>query len=113
MLEESTNIAAFDADSVKRNRELGFPDLDDQRRAFCIKYVTNGYKHGAAAAKVGFSESMGVRLKREPLVAAFIVDLQKKYLAESIVTKQTLDFYLDELEDIAMGRVSIPIVTGA
>jgi len=113
MSTKSTNLIAFDAHSVERNRENGFQDLGDQRRAFCIEYVSNGYKERKAAVKVGFAESTGAKLKREPLVAAYIVDLQKKYLAESIVTKQTLDVYLDELEDIAMGRVSIPIVTGS
>jgi len=113
MSEESRNIAPIDSSLVERNRESGFLDLDDQRRAFCIEYVTNGYKHRDAAESVGFPAERGTRLKREPLVAAYIVDLQNKYLAESVVTKQTLDVHLDELEDIAMGRISIPIVTGS
>lgn len=113
MPKESTDIIAFDVDLIERNRENGYQDLEEQRRAFCIEYTTNGYKHRDAAVSVGFSANIGICLKREPLVAAFIVDLQEKYLAESLVTKQSLDVYLDQLEDIAMGRVDIPIVTGA
>lgn len=111
MSKKSSDIAALSSDSVERNRELGFPDLEPNRRAFCIEYVSNGYKHRDAAVKVGFSANTGITLKREPLVAAFISDLLNTYLAESIVTKQTLDTYLDELEDIAMGRVDINMVS--
>ena len=113
MSKATTDIIAFDADSVERNRELGYPDLDDRRKAFCIEYVSNGYKHVDAAARVGFTKVMGLRLKREPLIAAYINDLMNKYLAESIVTKTTLNSYLDELEEIAMGRTDIPMVTGS
>ena len=98
-------IVDFDIDTIER-------DLDVERRAFCIEYVTNGYNHREAATKVGFSPNMGVKLKREPLCAAFINHLQTEYLAESIVTKQSLDAYLDRLEDIAMGDEEIDIVTG-
>ncbi len=113
MPETTTDLIAFDSNSVERNRESGYPDLDDQRKAFCITYVTNGYRHMDAAVHVGFSKVMGTRLKREPLIAAYINDLMNKYLAESIVTKTTLDSYLDELEEIAFGREEVPMVTGA
>lgn len=113
MPSKSNDLVAFDSSFVERNRKNGYQDLDEQRRAFCITYVTNGYKHREAAQQVGFSESTGSALKREPLVAAYISDLLNQYLAESLVTKQTLDSYLDELEDIAMGKTSIPIVTGS
>lgn len=113
MPKESAALIAFDLDSVERNIQNGFADLTEQRRAFCIAFVTNGYKHRDAAQEVGFSPNIGVQLKREPLVAAYIVSLQAKYLAESIVTKQTLDAFLDELEDIAMGRVDAPIITAS
>ncbi len=113
MPKAATDIIAFDVNSVERNRELGYPDLDDQRKAFCIEYVSNGYRHIDAAVRVGFAKVMGSRLKREPLIAAYINDLMDKYLAESIVTKTTLDSYLDELEEIAMGRVDVPMVTGS
>lgn len=111
MSEESGVITTLGSDIVERNRELGFPDLEPSRRAFCINYISNGYKHRDAAVKAGFAASSGITLKREPLVAAYISDLMNKYLAESLVTKQTLDVYLDELEDIAMGRVDINMVS--
>lgn len=111
MPEESKDLTAFGSDTVERNRELGFPDLEEQKKAFAIKYVTNGYQHRLAAVDAGFPLSRGIQLKREPLVAAYISDLMDKYLAESLVTKQTLDIYLDELEDIAMGRIDVPMIT--
>jgi len=113
MSKEFSALALFDASSVERNIANGFEDLTAQRKAFCITYVTNGYNHREAAEDSGFSPNTGVSLKREPLIASYISHLQNKYLAESIVTKQSLDVQLDQLEDIAMGRVSAPIVTGS
>jgi len=105
-------IAPHETSAVARNRADNFPDLDDVRQAFCITYVQNGYKHREAAATVGLSPDRGISLKREPLCAAFIADLQKKYLAESLVTKEMLDMRLDVLEEIAMGEVEVPFVSG-
>ena len=113
MSTDLTRLAPFDISAVERNRGNGFEDLDEAKKAFCILFVTNGYKHREAAEEAGFNPDKGVQLKKEPLVSAYIHDLQKKYLAESIVTKQVMDTKLDELEDIAMGRVEIPMVTGA
>lgn len=111
MPEESTDITTFNPDSIAVNRENGFEDLETKRKAFCVRYITNGYDHREAAEHVGFSRDKGIVLKREPLIAAYISDLMKQYVAESLVTKQTLDSYLDELEDIAMGRISVPMLT--
>lgn len=113
MSEQSNQLAPFDSSTIERNRENGFMDLDEAKKAFCIVYVTNGYKHREAAEEAGLNPDKGIQLKREPLVSAYIYDLQQQYLAESIVTKQVMDAKLDELEDIAMGRVEIPLVTGA
>lgn len=95
------------ASLVERNKINGFQDLDPQRRAFCITYVSNNFDHRKAASTVGFSPSRGINLKKEPLIAAYINVLLDEYMAESIVTKQTLDTYLDQLQDIAMGEVEV------
>lgn len=120
MPEKSTDIIAFDLDplipskdTVERNRANGFLELEDQKKAFAIKYVSNGYKYREAAKAVGYPVGKSRDLIYEPLVAAYIADLQQKYLAESIVTKSTLDSYLDRLEDIAFGETEIDIVTGS
>lgn len=109
MSESTLPITTLDADSlavqIERNRENGYKDLDEKLKAFGIAYVTNGYDHRAAAKSIGRSENSGVRLKREPLLAAYINDLMNKYVAESLVRKETLDVYLENLEDIAMGRI--------
>lgn len=95
---------------VEYNREHGYPDLDDQHRAFCVEYLTNGYHHRNAAQAVGLPAQAGITIKREPLVAAFIVDHLHSNITESLVTRETVDSYLDELEDIAMGRVAVPVI---
>ncbi len=110
---KSHELTPFNVSTIERNRENGFEDLEDQKKAFCIKYVTNGYNHREAAEDVGINPNRGIQLKNEPLISAYIHDLQQQFLAESIVTKQVMDSKLDVLEDIAMGRVEIPLVTGA
>lgn len=111
MSKDIAKVAEFDSNSVEKNRKNGFLDLTDRRKAFCITYVTNGFDHNAAAAQVGYSKGMGIRLKREPLVAAYINILQEQYFAESIVTKAMMDAKLDLLESIAMGEEEINMVT--
>jgi len=104
------NVAPYGTSAVAANRENDFQDLDPLRQAFCITYVQNGYKHRDAAVAVGLDPGTGTRLKREPLCAAFIADLQRKYLAESSVTKEMLDIRLDVLEEMAMGEVDVNMV---
>lgn len=111
MSKDITKVTEFDSSTVEENRKNGFLDLNDQRKAFCITYITNGFKHRQAATQVGYEAGMGIRLKREPLVAAYINVLQNQYFAESIVTKAMMDSRLDQLEAIAMGEEAINMVT--
>jgi len=90
---------------VETNRQNGFQDLSDKKKAFAIFYVTEGYSIERSAKEVDVCLMTGYKYKRDPLTAAYINDLMDKYLAESVVNKQTLDSYLDNLEDLALGRV--------
>lgn len=75
--------------------------LTDKERAFAIEYITNGFNQSKAAKKVGLNS--GRKALSNPSVAKFIANLQNEYLAEAIVTKNTISGMLDRLEDIAMG----------
>lgn len=103
-------IAIIDAAIVERNQGDGFSDLSEERKAFAYNYVSNGYDHREAAILCGFSVHKGIQLKREPLVAAFIEYLQTQSYQANIVTREFVDARLDELEDIALGKVPIPII---
>ncbi len=105
------SVAPLATIDVAENRKNKFQGLDEVRQAFCIAYVQNGYRHRDAAVAVGLMPDVGIGMKREPVCAAFIVDLQKKYLAESSVTKEMLDIKLDTLEDMAMGDIEVPMVS--
>ena len=94
---------------VERNKEGGWKDLTDQRKAFAMEYVIN-YDHRAAAKKVGFALSSGARLIKEPLIGAYISHLQELHLTSSIVTREFINSNYIQLLSMAMGREEIDIV---
>lgn len=108
MSEVSGDIASQYADLV--SERFDFSKMDPAHRAFAIEYVMNGYNYRKAAKTCRMDPSRGVRLKRIPIVVAFITELQKRDIVESFVGKQSLDCFLDRIEEAAMGDVDIPIV---
>lgn len=108
MYEIPDDIAAQYSDIVSNN--FNFKEMPMEQMAFAIEYVLNGYQHRKAAKTVGLHPNRGVYLKRIPIVVDFILKLQERNITESIVTKQSLDCFLDRIEEAAMGEVKIPIV---
>ena len=108
MSEISGDTATQYADIV--DERFDFNQMDLGERAFAIEYVMNGYDHRKAAQVTHKSAAKGHRLKRLPIVMAFVTQLQKRGIVESFVGKQSLDCFLDRLEEAAMGDVDIPIV---
>lgn len=96
---------------IEREKELGFPKLDPQERAFAIEYINNGYDHCSAADKVGRSRNAGRKLLANPLVAAFIKNLQDSIWQESIITHHFIEMKYMELLDMAMGETEIRVIT--
>jgi hypothetical protein len=97
---------------VKRNQEMDWPDLSEQKRAFALNYVLH-YNHRKAAEEVHLNPDLGLRIVREPLVAAYIKYLQDE---QSITNFITEDFvrtqYLNLLPKL-MGEEEVAIITGA
>ena len=92
-------------ESIASQKEKDWPLLDPQRRAFAEAYCFNNYNHRAAAEEAGFNPDRGISLKREPLIRAFIADVQDKLHLSNIVTRDFIDAKLDELYDMAIGDV--------
>jgi hypothetical protein len=108
MHEIPNDIVAQYADIVSNS--FNFFEMPMEQKAFAIEYTLNGYDHRKAAKTVGLSPNRGVHLKRIPIVVDFILRLQERNVTESIVSKQSLDGFLDRIEEAAMGDVKIPIV---
>ena len=96
-----------------RHIEQGFSEIDPQLRAFCHEYITNGYNHRAAAEKTGSSPNAGIRIRRDPLVAAYIHYLQAEQHQANIITQDFIQAKLEDLYDMAVGDVEVPLVTGS
>lgn len=107
----SANELITQAD-VNSQKEKGFPILTEQERAFGYEYITNGYNHRSAAEKCGRPADAGVGLKRKPYIAAFIAHLQEVTFQSEIIVKDFIDAKLDDLYDMAVGEVEVPLVTG-
>ena len=108
--ESSSELATEIA--ISDQKERGFTILEPEERAFAHEFIANGYDHCKAAETIGRSRDYGKVLKRRPFVAAYIQHLQNTHFNSVIVTKDFIDAKLDDLYDMAVGEVKVPLVTG-
>jgi len=103
----SDRSAALDVSEefVEQQKAKNWPALDPQIRCFAEEYCFNGYDHRAAAETAGLNPDRGIRLKRHPLIRAFIAHVQGKLFESNIVTRDFIDAKLDELYDMAVGVI--------
>jgi len=93
---------------IERNKGTGWPDLTAQRKAFAMHFLMD-YDHRAAAVEVKFSEAMGAKLIREPLLSAYISELQNQDLISNIVTEDFVRTQWLNLIPILSGQVEVPL----
>jgi len=105
VIQDKEQLAAV----IERNKANGWEDLSAQRKAFAMHFLLN-YDHRAAAKKVKFSLEMGAKLIREPLLSAYISELQSQDLISNIVTEDFVRTQWLNLIPILSGQVEIPIV---
>lgn len=112
-VEQELATLSVTLDDVKAQEERGWPDIEPVHKAFAHEYVLNGYDHLSAAERVGIARSGGIRVRRKPLVSAYINWLQERKLKSDIITKDFVSARLEDLYDMAIGEIDIPLVTGA
>jgi len=95
---------------VERQKANGFQDLPQNKRAFAHEYIID-YKHRRAATETGIPANKGIRLLREPLVAAYIEYLQTMQLTNNIITKDFINAQYLHLYDMATGLEPQCLVT--
>lgn len=97
---------------IERNKQNGWEDLTAQRKAFAMYYLAS-YDHRDAAKKVKFSADFGTSLIREPLLSAYIAELQGQDLISNIVTEDFVRTQWLNLIPILSGQVEIPLGVNA
>lgn len=94
---------------IDRNRASGYPDLDAKRKTFCRLYLES-YNQRDAASKAKFPPSRAALLLREPLVQAFIKDLESMYNESSFLRREMIMIEQLETLDKLQGRVKVPLI---
>jgi len=93
---------------IERNIGNGWEDIEPKRKAFALRYVVD-YNHRQAAEDSGFSANSGLKLTREPLLSAFIGELQKQNHITNIITEDFIRTQWLGLIPLLMGEVEVPL----
>lgn len=93
---------------IERNKSNGWEDLDAKRKAFALRYVTD-YNHRRAAEESGFSPNSGLGLTREPLLSAFISELQQSNHITNVITEDFIRAQWMNMIPLLMGDVEMPM----
>lgn len=80
-----TSSEEFEA-KLQEFRDGNWAALSPEKKAFAYAYIEN-YDHRDAASQIGLSPDMGIRLRRDPFVTAFINDLQSILGERSLITR--------------------------
>lgn len=95
--------------SIARNKREDWPDLTPEKRAFALVYVVN-YSHRDAAISVGLPANRGINLIRDPLVAAFIKDIQDKDLIPNLITEDFVRTHMVNLLPKLLGEEEVSLI---
>lgn len=96
---------------VEQNRENGWQDLPTVHRAFALRYVED-YDHRAAAQEVGIPQDQALRVLRNPLVTAFVNDLQGEMQMQSVINADFVRMQWLKVMPKLMGEEPVPMVAG-
>lgn len=92
--------------TIKELRKGGWEDLDNERKAFAYKYIES-YDHCEAAAAIGKKRGDGLKLLRDPLVCAFLSDLQEAMGERSIIKRDFINVQWLKLLPKLMGEEEV------
>jgi hypothetical protein len=94
---------------IEFNRTNGWPDLCPQRQLFCMRYM-DSYNLQEAAKSAIVNPATASMYLREPMVLAFINDLQCHLDGRSIITKDFINLQWLKMLPKLMGEEAIPMV---
>jgi len=94
---------------LDRMKADGWATMNPVHRAFAHSYL-DSYDHRGAAKEVGHAAAHGIKLLRDPIVAAYIAEMQNQSRLSTIISKDFINMNYLKLLDYAMGREEMPIV---
>jgi hypothetical protein len=98
------------ASTVKNMRSTGWQGLDDDRLAYAVCFVEEGYSHIRAAKRLGIDEDDAIRFQRDVLVQACIQDIQAQTQGISFLNEAWVDAKIAEIFPMVMGEVEVPFI---
>lgn len=109
-IEYLPSVSGNIADVVEHNRLNGWPDVPAQAKVFAHEYSVAGNLYDACRA-VGIGYPKGSRLLRDPLVTAFVADLQKDLSKDTLFRREFIELTMLETLEQVNGDVDVPTVT--
>jgi hypothetical protein len=103
-------VALSPAD-VEHERLAGFPTLDAIQRQLAIEFVISGATLKALADTLDLSLPMIRRLMADPILRAFISDLQKEMAVHRLINEQWVEAQILKNLPKFEGEEPIPVVT--
>lgn len=108
------DLRSLDEESFKKTMEeqvkLGWPDVEEQYKAFVSKYLIDFNYHSAAIA-VGIDPKSAIKILRDPLVNAYVKWMRQGLEARDLMTRElVVHKWLETLPELR-GDVAVPFVT--
>lgn len=91
---------------VEDHRASNWTNLPPKLRLFAYSYIET-YCHLEAAKQAGFDRSQGIKLLRDPRVAALIQDLQRQYGERSFINRDFVNLQWMKLLPKVMGEEEV------
>ena len=104
---QTQNIVDLQAD-VEELRANDWADLPPKMRNFAYAYIQS-YCHLAAAEEAGYARESGIRLLRDPRIAALIQDLQRAYGERNFINRDFVNMQWLKLLPKVMGEEMVQL----
>lgn len=93
---------------VLENKANNWPDLDSQQKMFAVHYLETYSAVKASTEAGGMSAHWGRNQLRNPLVMAYIANLQELYNQRSFINKDFINVQMLQHLEVVKGEVAAP-----
>lgn len=103
-------MAAFGGRNVAKAREEGFTCLTPIERQFALEFVVSGSTLKALATQFEIPLPNLTRMYNDPVVRAFIADLQAEVLQHKLINEQWVESQIMKIWPQLIGEETVPMV---
>lgn len=97
--------------AIERERQAGFPSLSPMQRKIAIDFVLTGTTIPALARELQIPPRHLIYMMGDPLLRAFIADLQKEYAAHRLIDSTWIETQILKAMPKLEGEETVPCVT--